>query len=335
MNGPIAIEPGAEPGTWDFLVTAAVLTPAAAVQGGVIMAALVEAIERTTARPVVWATARYLRHVGPDARVALSVASDLTGHATTQASATASVAGIVVAQAWATTGHRDFPLEAAFVATPNDLAAPAAAALLAISGVPSMAEAFAPRVALGRLPARSEAETSPSAVSISRQAGIANHDEHRNEHPADHGNDHDIANHDEHRNEAGSEHADGNLDGLIPGTGRTALWLRLPGGPRMIAASDLAVLADFSVLATSEAVGMRCTGNSLDNTLRVVARRTTTDVLLDVSVVAVSGGFGHLESRLWSDGGELLSVASTTLVLRPAGPDGRSTRARRHIVGDA
>lgn len=277
--GPLELVPGDGPGRWSFAVTPESLTPARAVQGGVLMGALVEAIERTTGRPVVWSTGRYLRHVGPDAVVAITVTIDVDGHATTQASAVGVVDGIAVIGVWAAAGHRDFPISGTWAAPPTGFAARLDSPRYAVAGTePTMADAYELRLAGGRLPTE--------------------------------------------------------LDGT-PGPGPTVVWMRVPGGPRVVTAADLAVMADFSVIACSDALGRRATGNSLDNTLRIVERADTDHLVAEFSLVASAGGFGQFESRLWSEDGRLLAIASTTLVLRIAGPDGRSERTNRRIVGGA
>ena len=50
---------------WRFALDPRVLTPAGALHGGAALAAVVDAAERVTARPLVWATAQYLRARGP------------------------------------------------------------------------------------------------------------------------------------------------------------------------------------------------------------------------------------------------------------------------------
>ena len=103
--------------------------------------------------------------------------------------------------------------------------------------------------------------------------------------------------------------------------------------PRAADALDAAVLGDFVMLALSDALGFPTTANSLDNTIRIVARPTTDWVLVDVSVDAAVHGFGHVRARLWADDGTLVALTSQTLVLRDVGADGRSTRSTRRIVG--
>jgi acyl-CoA thioesterase len=64
-------------------------------------------------------------------------------------------------------------------------------------------------------------------------------------------------------------------------------------------------------------MGMRGSGNSLDNTLRV-ARIVPSDwVLLDIRVHAVEHGFGHGAVHLWAEDGTLMGTASQTVIIRP------------------
>ncbi len=126
--------------------------------------------------------------------------------------------------------------------------------------------------------------------------------------------------------------APGDLDGS-PGSGRTALWCRFPGGVRAVSAGDIAFVGDLVMLGLSDALGVACTANSLDNTVRIVERATTEWVLVDVRIDAAAAGYGHAGAHLWTADGALLGMATQTLVLRTAGPDGRSSRTTRRIVG--
>ena len=126
----------------------------------------------------------------------------------------------------------------------------------------------------------------------------------------------------------------GDLDGT-PGSGRVALWCRVPNGPRPLTVGDLALVGDVLMPSLSDTLGVPITANSLDNTLRVVERATTEWVLLDVAIDAAIGGFAHAGARLWTEDGSLLAIASQTLVLREAGPDGRSIRRGRRIVSSS
>ncbi len=104
------------------------------------------------------------------------------------------------------------------------------------------------------------------------------------------------------------------LDGT-PGTGRSAVWARLPDVLELSAAS-LAVLGDWVPFGIGQALGERAGGNSLDNTLRVVRIVPTEWILLDMRVHAVANGFGHGLVHLWAEDGTLLATASQTAIVR-------------------
>ena len=109
------------------------------------------------------------------------------------------------------------------------------------------------------------------------------------------------------------------LDGT-PGGGRTALWCRIPGGRREVSVGDLALLADLSVLGLSDALGVPCSGSSLDNAIRTVERAASAWVLVAIEVQAVAAGIGHVAASLWSEEGDLLALANQSLALRERAP---------------
>jgi len=120
-----------------------------------------------------------------------------------------------------------------------------------------------------------------------------------------------------------------------PGPGRSASWFRLPGGRRNVSAGDLAVLGDFLMLEFADALGVACTGASLDNTVRIANLAATEWVLLDASIHAVAGGLGYGQAHLWSREGGLLGTTSQTLVIRALSPDGALPERRgRRVVGN-
>jgi acyl-CoA thioesterase-2 len=262
---------------WRMAVRTAVLTGAGAVQGGVLLAAAVEALERTSGRPVLWATGQYLCHVGPDAVIDISVATDVEGRHTTQAAVVLRVDGVDVLRAIGAAGRRPARHSGRWAA-PRRVPGPDRSVPVVLPAGPpgGMLDRFEVRTAAGRTFTE--------------------------------------------------------LDGT-PGSGRSALWCRVPGPRRVLSAADLAIVGDFVMLGFSDALGVRSTGNSLDNTIRVVARAESSWVLLDITVDAAVDGFGHASARLWGeDGATLLGVASQTLVLREP-DDAEASVRRRRIVG--
>lgn len=115
------------------------------------------------------------------------------------------------------------------------------------------------------------------------------------------------------------------LDGT-PGSGRSALWVRLPGLLDLSAAT-LAIVGDYVPFGISQALGRRAGGNSLDNTLRIATRHQTEWILADVRVHAVQAGFGHGLVHLWSQHGVLLGTASQSTIVREWRDDPPATAA--------
>lgn len=101
----------------------------------------------------------------------------------------------------------------------------------------------------------------------------------------------------------------------VAGHGRISVWARIPG--LKPCSAMLAVLGDMVPFGIRRVMGMRGSGNSLDNTLRVARIVDTEWVLLDIRVHAVEHGFGHGAVHLWSEGGIYLGTASQTAIVRP------------------
>jgi acyl-CoA thioesterase-2 len=116
----------------------------------------------------------------------------------------------------------------------------------------------------------------------------------------------------EQRTAIGREMAD--LDGT-PSDGRSALWARMPEVLEMSGAA-LAVLGDFVPWGIGQALGLPAGGNSLDNTLRVLQVQPTDWVLLDIAVHAIGDGYGHGRLHLWTPEGNLLAMASQSVIVR-------------------
>lgn len=104
------------------------------------------------------------------------------------------------------------------------------------------------------------------------------------------------------------------LDGT-PGSGRSALWVRLPGVLELSAAA-LAIVGDYVPSGISQALGARAGGNSLDNTLRIASRVPTDWILADIRVHAIEDGFAHGLVHLWAEDGSLLGTASQSTIVR-------------------
>ena len=92
--------------------------------------------------------------------------------------------------------------------------------------------------------------------------------------------------------------------------------MRLPGGPHVPDAAELALVGDLVPSGFPSATGLPITGASLDNTIRLGQLVETEWVLADVQVHAVLDGYGHGIAHLWAEDGTLLGTASQSAFVR-------------------
>lgn len=97
--------------------------------------------------------------------------------------------------------------------------------------------------------------------------------------------------------------------------GRLVLWVRAKEMPN-VNAQLLAIAADLLPNGVGNALGLNAGGSSIDNTLRVVRIRPTTWILAEIFIQTVEQGIAHGEVRLFTESGELLAIASQSLVVR-------------------
>jgi acyl-CoA thioesterase II len=117
-RGDLGLRPTDDPNRWQFELTPRVLTPAGAMHGGAALAAAVEALEGTTGRPLVWATAHYLTHAGPRGLLDVDVSVEVAGHQTTQARAVLRLRDVEVLLTVASLGTRDSSTSSRWVQPP-------------------------------------------------------------------------------------------------------------------------------------------------------------------------------------------------------------------------
>jgi acyl-CoA thioesterase-2 len=103
--------------------------------------------------------------------------------------------------------------------------------------------------------------------------------------------------------------------------GRMQMWLQTRE-EHPIDASLLAVFADYVPSGLGPALGLQAGGNSLDNTLRVLKIVPTRRVLADIHISGVHAGVGHGSMNLFAETGELLAVASQSMIVRVRGEQG-------------
>jgi acyl-CoA thioesterase II len=107
------------PFRWTLPVTPGVCSPAGFLFGGCGLGAAIAALEGTTGRPLVWATAQYLSYARPPEVMDLDVIVPVAGHQVTQARVVAHVADREVLTVNAALGHRTIELEGTWAAMPE------------------------------------------------------------------------------------------------------------------------------------------------------------------------------------------------------------------------
>jgi acyl-CoA thioesterase len=97
--------------------------------------------------------------------------------------------------------------------------------------------------------------------------------------------------------------------------GRMLLWLRTRADLTLDSAL-LAIFADFTTAVVTDTLGLGFVGNSLDNTLRICRIVPSRWVLCDIGLDAAHAGFAHGDMRMFAQTGELLAVASQSMIVR-------------------
>lgn len=115
----LGLEPTHNPHRWWLPVTAGISTGHKFLFGGCALGAAIAAMEGTTGRPLVWATAQYLSFAPVDAVLDIDVEILVTGHQTTQARAVCHVGGSVVITVDAALGVRGNEFDDTYVGPPD------------------------------------------------------------------------------------------------------------------------------------------------------------------------------------------------------------------------
>lgn len=114
----LGLNPTHNPYRWTLPVTPGICTPASFLFGGCGLGAAVAALESTTGRPLVWATAQYLSYATPDEVLDLDVIVPVTGHQVTQARVIGHVADREVLTVNAALGRRPLDLAGTWASMP-------------------------------------------------------------------------------------------------------------------------------------------------------------------------------------------------------------------------
>lgn len=257
----LGVESTHNPYRWHIPVAPRVTTGGGFLFGGAALGACLLAIESTTGRDTVWATAQYIDYARTGEVMDIDVIVSVTGRNTSQARAIGRVGEREIVTVNCALGDRKFALSGVWETMPD---------------VPPPGQCR-PRVH----PWRSETDQ--------------------------------IHNYMEERYVKGRTFEQ--LDGTH-GDGRTIMWSRIPSILEGVDTAALAYLADFVPMAVGQALGIAGGGNSLDNTIRVYDLVPTEWVLLDITVHAVSRGFGHGTVQMYAEDGTLLATASQSCIVR-------------------
>jgi len=123
----LGLQPTHNPNRWFLPVTQGISTGHGFLFGGCGLGAAIAAMEATTGRPLIWATAQYLSYARPPSVMDVDVTVPVAGRATSQARAVAHVTDTEILTVNAALGHRDTPAAGAWPTRP-DVPPPAACA---------------------------------------------------------------------------------------------------------------------------------------------------------------------------------------------------------------
>lgn len=115
----LGLESTHNPNRWILPVTPGVSTRGNFLWGGCGLGAAIEAMEGTTGRPVIWATAQYLSYANPPSIMDIDVVVANAGRSVTQARATGHVGDREILTVNAALGDRDVPAQGAWESMPD------------------------------------------------------------------------------------------------------------------------------------------------------------------------------------------------------------------------
>lgn len=115
----LGLEATHNPNRWVLPVTSGVATRSNFLWGGCGLGAAIEAMERTSGRPVVWATSQYLSYALTGSIMDIDVTIAVAGNSVTQARAVAHVGDREILTVNAALGTRDIDAEGTWVTMPD------------------------------------------------------------------------------------------------------------------------------------------------------------------------------------------------------------------------
>jgi acyl-CoA thioesterase II len=118
----LGLEPTHNPNRWILPVTPGISTPGNFLFGGCGLGAAIAALEGTTGRPLIWATAQYLSYAQPPSIVDIDVRIVVPGNSVTQARAVAHVGDTEILTVNAALGSRETEAEGQWAERPEVMA---------------------------------------------------------------------------------------------------------------------------------------------------------------------------------------------------------------------
>jgi acyl-CoA thioesterase len=115
----LGLEPTHNPMRWVLPVTPGISTVGPFLFGGCALGAAIAALEETSGRPVVWATAQYLSYAHPPSVLDIDVTLAAQGRSITQGRVVGHVADTEILTVNAALGGRDLDVEGSWVAPPD------------------------------------------------------------------------------------------------------------------------------------------------------------------------------------------------------------------------
>ena len=115
----LGLQPTHNPMRWFLPVVPGISTGGGFLFGGCGLGAAIAALEQTTGRPIVWATAQYLSFARPPSIMDIDVTVAVDGRQTTQARAVGHVGGTEILTVNAALGRREFPEQGQWAVRPD------------------------------------------------------------------------------------------------------------------------------------------------------------------------------------------------------------------------
>ncbi|HAP77452.1 MAG TPA: hypothetical protein DCR14_15395 [Acidimicrobiaceae bacterium] len=115
----LGLEPTADPLRWRLPLRRELMTGGKFLYGGAGLAAAIAAMELSTGRPVVWATAQYLSYARMPGTLDVDVTISVAGRNTTQARCSVNQEGEEILHTLATLGRKDLPVGGTWATRPD------------------------------------------------------------------------------------------------------------------------------------------------------------------------------------------------------------------------